>query len=97
MSQNNSRVQKEIIPTVCRKTQPVSRKSLPVTCSHCFLYSIAVFRARPVSDSDMAQSVSEVAGGGGGGGGEVVLVMGGREVGQVNMFQRNISLWKLAL
>ena len=47
----------------------------------------------------MAQSVSEVAGGGGGGGGggEVVLVMGGREVGQVNMFQRNISLWKLAL
>ena len=52
-----------------------------------------------MSDSDMAQSVSEVAGGGGGGGGggEVVLVMGGREVGQVNMFQRNISLWKLAL
>ena len=30
-------------------------------------------------------------------GGLVVLVMGGREVGQVNMFQRNISLWKLVL
>ena len=56
-----------------------------------------------MSDSDMTQSVTEVAGGGGGrgggggGGGEVLLVMGGREVGQVNMFQRNISLWKLAL
>ena len=54
-----------------------------------------LFRARPVSDSDMTPSVTEVAGGGGGG--EVLLVMGGREVGQVNMFQRNISLWKLAL
>ena len=51
-----------------------------------------------MSDSDMTPSVTEVAGGGGGGGGgEVLLVMGGREVGQVNMFQRNISLWKLAL
>ena len=61
-----------------------------------------------MSDSDMTQSVTEaggnggggragVGGGGGGGGGEVLLVMGGREVGQVNMFQRNISLWKLAL
>ena len=84
------------IPSVCRKTHPV-------THIHCFLYSIAVFRARPVSDSDMTQSVTEVPGGGGGGGrgggggGEVLLVMGGREVGQVNMFQRNISLWKLAL
>ena len=50
----------------------------------------------------MIHSVTEAegdggVGGGGGGGGEVLLVMGGREVGQVNMFQRNISLWKLAL
>ena len=50
-----------------------------------------------MSDSDMTPSVTEFAGGGGGSGGEVLLVMGGREVGQVNMFQRNISLWKLAL
>ena len=52
-----------------------------------------------MSDSDMTQSVTGGVGGGGGGGGggEVLLVMGGREVGQVNMFQRNISLWKLAL
>ena len=76
----------------------LNRKTHPVSHIHCFLYSNAVFRARPVSDSDMTQSVTEVAGGGGGGGGgEVLLVMGGREVGQVNMFQRNISLWKLAL
>ena len=52
-----------------------------------------------MSDSDMTHSVTEAEGDGGGGssGGEVLLVMGGREVGQVNMFQRNISLWKLAL
>ena len=63
-----------------------------------FFIPTLLFRARPVSDSDMTPSVTEVAGGGGGGGGgEVLLVMGGREVGQVNMFQRNISLWKLAL
>ena len=53
---------------------------------------MAVLRARPVSDSEMSQVLTE----------EknvdlVLLVLGGREVGQVNMFQRNISVWKLAL
>lgn len=49
---------------------------------------------RPVSDSDMTnfkvdtiQQLTNL----------VMMVMGGREVGQVNMFQRNISLWKLKL
>ena len=27
----------------------------------------------------------------------VMYVVGGREVGQINMFQRNISIWKLQL
>ena len=44
-------------------------------------------RARPVSDSEMT-SVKENL---------VMYVMGGREVGQINMFQRNISIWKLQL
>ena len=48
---------------------------------------------RPVSDSDMSKLNLDK---------EVVveqemLVIGGREVGQVNMFQRNISVWKLQL
>ena len=44
-------------------------------------------RARPVSDSEIT-SVKENL---------VMYVMGGREVGQINMFQRNISVWKLQL
>ena len=51
-----------------------------------------VSRARPVSDSDLVPRemtrVKENL---------VMYVVGGREVGQINMFQRNISIWKLQL
>ena len=49
-------------------------------------------RARPVSDSDVSSPrdtrVKQNL---------VMYVVGGREVGQINMFQRNISIWKLQL
>ena len=56
-----------IIPE-CRIIIAVSKeKEIPaITCIHCFLYSNGLFRARPVSDSDMTQSVTEVGGGEGG-------------------------------
>ena len=56
--------------------------------------SVSQHGARPVSDSDMTSikvdTIPQVTN-------MVMVVMGGREVGQVNMFQRNISLWKLKL
>ena len=50
----------------------------------------ATSRARPVSDSDVSspRDTRENL---------VMYVVGGREVGQINMFQRNISIWKLQL
>ena len=43
--------------------------------------------ARPVSDPAAGRGRGEM----------VMYVVGGREVGQINMFQRNISVWKLRL
>ena len=42
---------------------------------------------RPVSDPAAGRGRGEM----------VMYVVGGREVGQINMFQRNISVWKLRL
>ena len=43
--------------------------------------------ARPVSDPAAGRGRGKM----------VMYVMGGREAGQINMFQRNISVWKLRL
>ena len=71
------------------KTRPERRRPQ----SEIITSSIAgVSRARPMSDSDLVPRemprVQENL---------VMYVVGGREVGQINMFQRNISIWKLQL
>ena len=69
---------------------PVVKRSRPR--SEIVTSSVSGTRgARPVSDSDMghrdARDTCDM----------VMWVVGGREVGQINMFQRNISVWKLKI